>query len=396
MVKKTFLKLCAVLVACCSVFGCMIFTVSADTAASTQLQTKWDFGNAAMGLETFRKINTAQSTVGYEYIAFSKTNDYSGNVLKNLSGAYPMVWGDTYMGSSVPGFIPALEYKDAATTSPTSVNEHWIRYRNVADKPEGAYVRIRSAANSSISPGIAFTANQTGTVRFELQYSYDCASLADANLTKIWVGKAGTMAYKGQSKFDENTAICSPDATATNELQTWTIEMDVEAGDKICFVVQYNFSYADKIIDALIHLKSAEYIAGDLNANPVTYVCAQESEVENNTFDIRLNSVVCAEKAKGEELGYYVTVKEGNKTVIDDSEINITAKYNKLEAYKGVNKIAELGSLQGTTWFCGILRGLSAEGTVTVEISVFAGDFSGPTVRLTYTDGAFVSSETVQ
>lgn len=390
--KTTFQRLCAMLLVCCSVFSSMIFTASAEEITEV-LQTKWDFGDAAMGVETFKKMNSADSTVGYEYIAFSKTNDYGGHVLKNLAGAYPMAWGETYM-KDIYGFIPTLEYRETPETLPSTLNEHWLRYRAVENKPEGAYVRVKSEANSSISPGIAFTANQTGTVRFELQYSYDSASLFDANLTKIWVGKADEMKYEGKCKFDENTAVCSPDASATNELQTWTIEMDVEAGDKVCFVVQYYFLTTGKIIDVLLHLKSAEYICGDLTANPITYVCTQESEVrEDNTFDVRLSSAVY--EAEGKELGYYVTVKQGDKIVIDDSEISITANYTTIEAYKDETKTDELSYLQGTTFFCGILRDLSAEGVVTIELSAFAGSYCGPTFILTYNNGIFESSKVI-
>ncbi len=99
------------------------------------------------------------------------------------------------------------------------------------------------------------------------------------------------------------------------------------------------------------------------------------------------------------ELGYVITVKQGDQVKVDGQRYALTDEYPSLDAYgANGNKIDEMTPLQGTYLTAGVIKnidGLSTEGTVTIELSVFAGNHNGPTIRLTYENGVFVSSENV-
>ncbi len=377
--KKTLSKLCALLLVCCSVFSCMIFTASAEETTEV-LQSKWDFGAAADmndKLQLTDSVNGDNDTARYIYWQKYTDYEYSGN-----AGAYAMTYGET--GAGPEGYIVGEVGKTDGTKE--TVMTAWVRYRGgTVSDPHGPYFN-RQPNQNFFSDGIGFTANQAGTIRFTLENYFK----GDA---KVVVGKASQLSYSGSNNYSNTLYTQMPKLTT---YETWTIDVDVKKGEEVVFLVEYIGTTANK--DCMLHLKSAEYICGDLTANPITYVLSQETAVYEDTngeirFDVRLASAVCKEKAEGKELGYYVTVKYGDKVKVDNLKCPITTAYKTLTAYgEDGNQIDCLNSLQGTYWAAGLIKGIDASQNVTITFKPYADEYMGAEVTISYLNGKFQSN----
>ena len=320
-----------------------------------QAPTSWNFGD----------VSGATNLV-YE----GDVVDYVSVYNSGLTDATPAVLGTCWMGFTT--LVPA-GYTSCAV---------WLG----GDGPNFGH----EYGKNDYSMGLAFTAPQTGTVEFTLQSKFLNSS------TNVYVGINGKMEWNDNGTFKNYVAVHN-DHTTT-DMHQWTVRVDVTKGDKVLFI---SGQKAGDNAASVLYMNSAKYIAGDLTQAPITYLCEQATAPSADKFDIRLISAVCRDKVEeGTKLGYVITVKYGDTVKVDGQRYALTDEYPSLDAYgANGNKIDELTPLQGTYLTAEVIKnieGVSAQGTVTIEFSVFAGNYNGPTVRLTYENGVFVSSETVE
>ena len=297
--------------------------------------------------------------------------DYVSVSNSGVTDATPAVLGKCWL--NVTSLLPKADYTNCAV---------WLG----SDGPNFGH----AYGNNDYSMGLAFTAPQTGTVEFTLQSKFVNSS------TNVYVGINGKMEWNDNGTFKNYVAVHN-DHTTT-DMHQWTVRVDVTKGDKVLFI---SGQKAGDNAASVLYMNSAKYIAGDLTQAPITYLCEQATAPSADKFDIRLISAVCRDKVEeGTKLGYVITVKHNDTVKVDGQRYALTDEYPSLNAYgANGNKIDELTPLQGTYLTAEVIKnieGLSAQGTVTIEFSVFAGNYNGPTVRLTYENGVFVSSETVE
>ena len=333
--------------------NCVEYTsVSSDAS----LQTSWSFGNVSDS----DGLDYANDVVSY----VSVHNE-------GVANATPAVWGYLWVTDDKQGYMPEGDKSYGVWRGSDGPN-----FANEKDKNE-------------YSLGLSFTANQTGTIEFTLQ------TIFAQSKSNIYIGIDGKMEWDGNGTF-KNCKVY--DDHTNTDLHQWTVRVDVIAGEKVLFLVGQP---SDDNNSMMLYLSGAKYIAGDLTQNPITFLCEQATKPSEEKFAVRLISAVCRDKVEeGTELGYVITVKHNDTVKVDGQRYALTDEYPSLDAYgANGNKIDELTPLQGTYLTAEVIKnieGLSAQGTVTIEFSVFAGNYNGPTVRLTYENGVFVSSETVE
>ena len=321
-----------------------------------QAPTSWNFGD----------VSGATNLV-YE----GDVVDYVSVLNSGVTNATLAVEGMCWL--NVPSLLPKADYTNCAV---------WLG----GDGPNFSH----EWGHNDYSMGLAFTAPQTGTVEFTLQSKFANSS------TNVYVGINGKMEWNDNGTFKNYVAVHN-DHTTT-DMHQWTVRVDVTKGDKVLFI---SGQKAGDNAASVLYMNSAKYIAGDLTQNPITFLCEQATKPSEEKFAVRLISAVCRDKVEeGTELGYVITVKHNDTVKVDGQRYALTDEYPSLDAYgANGNKIDELTPLQGTYLTAEVIKnieGLSAQGTVTIEFSVFAGNYNGPTVRLTYENGVFVSSETVE
>ena len=251
--KKKFLKLCAIGLAICTIFSCMVFSASAVDESAESLSS-WNFGDVS-----------------------DATNlDYAGNVVEYVSvqnsgvtNATPAVKGTCWL--NVPSLLPNADYTTCAVWL-NSVGPNFSHDWN----------------HNDYSMGLAFTAPQTGTVEFTLQSQF-----ANSN-TNVYVGINGQMEWNGNGTFKNYVAVHN-DHTST-DMHTWTVRVDVTKGDKVLFI---SGQASGDNAASVLYMNSAKYIAGSISSwnfgdvskatqlyyagNVVDYVSVYNSGVTNAT-----------------------------------------------------------------------------------------------------------------
>ena len=372
MMKQLFKRAGSILLALTMLLGCLLLPIYAEgETATTKPKSKWDLGDAS---------SMSSLTFNDEAFKYAYYNKYTNYTYQQDEGAYPMVSGMTDMG--VAGLIPGemLKIVENQEPTPTQVKNVRVRFRSPDKEPHGAYFSHDPSQNN-ISPCIAFTANQTGTVRFTVQTFFRDTT------SKVVVGSTDTMTYKGSNNYNDASFVKTAPATQATAVEEWTVEVDVKKGSQVLFIMELA---AGTGTESLLHVKSAEYIMGDLNAQPVTFVTAQatDKDTTTNTFDVRLASAVCPKLTEQTtEIGYRFTLRIGGTVRVENKEVLLDTVYKTLEAYADGSKIAELKSAQGTYWMAGIIKGLPADQKVEIELTAFAGDETDTPVLITYENG---------
>ena len=135
--KKKFLKLCAIGLAICTIFSCMVFSASAVDESAESLSS-WNFGDVSNA--TY--LDYTGDIVGYVSVHNS-----------GVTNATPAVKGICWL--NVTSLLPKADYTTCAV---------WLG--------DGGPNFSHKYACNDYSMGLAFTAPRTGTVEFTLQSKF--------------------------------------------------------------------------------------------------------------------------------------------------------------------------------------------------------------------------------
>ena len=216
--KKKFLKLCAIGLAICTIFSCMVFSASAVDESAESLSS-WNFGDVSNA--TY--LDYTGDIVGYVSVHNS-----------GVTNATPAVKGICWL--NVTSLLPKADYTTCAV---------WLG--------DGGPNFSHKYACNDYSMGLAFTAPRTGTVEFTLQSKFANSS------TNVYDGINGQMEWNGNGTFKNYVAVHN-DHTST-DMHMWTVRVDVTKGDKVLFISGQ--ALGDNSASVL-YMNSAKYIAGDL------------------------------------------------------------------------------------------------------------------------------------
>lgn len=213
------------------------------------------------------------------------------------------------------------------------------------------------------SPGISFEAPFTGTVKFDYWYK-----LANSNHV-LAIGKEADFKRAAWNWYTDALEYYDG-ATVGNGWQKSTIEVDVVAGEKVYFLIDNKENGGE----TYFWIKSAEYVYGDLNAQPATLLGVQESAAENGKFAVLfLSSLV---ENQYDEKGFVYSVKatktDDGSVILEETDRTLTA--GDLSDSYVVNKdgtFKKVSAPQNTKVMSGILEDLPADNT-TVVINVYA------------------------
>lgn len=324
--------------------------------------TSWYFGD----------INSFSGFIDDEVIKYVYYQQGAYDNITTPQGVYDMEWvtGQTYTDRYIIG-------GQTTSSGTTTVSNSYVRSGNVV-APQYWY-----------TPGLAFVAPYTGTVRFTVQTKMPNT---DHNLV---VGRS-TVSMNVDNGHTEGV-IDRQWATTVNKVEERIYTIDVTKGESIYFLIDN----LDNGYETTLQLKSAEYVYGDLNENPVTFVAAQETDAYTNgsvqAFDVRLISAVSKNTDTTKNVGFKYSLTINGETAAENKSYTMSETFKKLTANtdKGIE---EISAPQGTSFMAGVLT-LPASGTVVITVTSWAetadGTYNDTACQITYTDGAFVKMENI-
>ena len=237
--KKKLLKLCAIGLAICTIFSCMIFAVSAEEEGTESLPS-WSFGDVSGA------TNLVYEGDVVDYVSVSNSG---------VTDATPAVLGKCWL--NVTSLLPKADYTNCAV---------WLG----GDGPNFSH----EWNHNDYSMGLAFTAPQTGTVEFTIQSKFGNSN------TNVYVGIDGKMEWYDDGVF-KNCVAVHKDHTTT-EMHEWTVRVGVTKGDKVLFISGQ--SSLDNTASVL-YMNSAKYISGDLPQAPTSWNFGDVSGATNLVYE---------------------------------------------------------------------------------------------------------------